>query len=702
MREKVYSICAMCTVRCPIMVEVEDGVVRHIWGNPNVFGGLYLCPRGAAGKVFQYDSERPQHPLIRDGERGTGKWKKATWDQALDYIAEKLGNVRDTYGARSIALSDRGGPITDFQKTFITALGSPNYFTHHASCSNSVHNAHMSVSGYPRNGVGYDYKNCKYMVVFGRNLLESIETGEAKNVIDMQEAGGKLVYIDVRWNYTAAKADKFFIIRPGSDYALTLALLNVIVRENLYDSEFVNRWVTGLEELKKFVLPYIPEWAEKETGISAREIIRIAHEASEACPSVIFHPGWMTAWKNDDYYLRRAIYCLNALMGCYEAKGGIFINKTPADVGITIQTLISQVPKVNEERFDGCGTKYPHLDAQWGLAQMLPHAILSEDPYPVKAYIAMRHDPLASLPDPEMFRKALSKLDLLVSIDVNYSETGWFSDVILPESTYLERTDHVVYLSRSGVKPFIALRKKAVEPRFDSRPRSHIFKALADKLGAGQYFPYNSIEELLTWQLEGTGLSIQDFDSKGVIELVKRPLWWDRKEGIKFKTPSGKIEIISSKLESNRIPSFIPYEAPVKLGEGFFRLVTSKSAVHTQGRTTSNNPILHEIVFENHLWINTEQAELLGIQNGDVVEVSVDGVTECIKAQPTDFIHPEAVFMLHGFGDSVPLRTRSFGKGVSDVKLQKGLLKVGVGGNCPMTECIVSVKPASLLPKEDS
>lgn len=687
-----YSICAMCTVRCPIMVEVNDGVIKHIWGNPHVLGGQYLCPRGAAGKVFEYDDERPQYPMIRDGDRGSGKWKRISWDAALDYIAEKLKGIIDNYGAKSIVLSDRGGPMTEFQKTFLAAIGSPNYFNHHASCSNSVHNAHMSIAGHARNTVGYDYKNCKYMVVYGRNLLESLGTGEAKNVIDMIEAGGKMVYIDVRWNFTANKAYKFFIIRPGTDYALNLALINMIIREGLYDAEFVDRWVVGFEELKKFIIPYTPEWAERETGIPAREITRIAHEASEAKPSVLFHPGWMTAWTSQDFYLRRAIYTLNALMGSYEAKGGIFINKTPADVGVKLNTLLSQAPKVKEERFDGCGTKYPHLGAQWGLAQALPYAILNEDPYPIKAYIVMRHDPLASLPDPEEFKNALNRLDLIVSIDVNYSETGWFSDIILPESTYLERTDHVI--SRNGLKPALALRKQVVEPRFDSKPRWYIFKALAERLGVGQYFPYNDIDELIAWQLKETGYKLEDFNKTGVIYLTKDPIWFDRKEGLKFKTPSGKLEVISESLEKNGIPSFVPYEPPQGLPEGTFRLVTSKIAVHTQGRTTLNNPVLNEIISENHLWINTNMAKKLGIKDNDLVEVSSGGVTQKIKAKLTDLIHPEAVFMLHGFGDSVPLRTRSYNKGVSDVKLQKGLLKITIGGNCPLTECTVSVKKA--------
>lgn len=680
------------------MIEVEDGLVKHVWGNPHVHGGLWLCPRGAASKALLYDSERPQYPLIRDGERGSGKWRRATWEEALDYVADKLKAAIEKHGAKSVVMSDRGGPMTEFERTFIAAIGSPNYFNHHATCSNSVHNAHMLFAGHARNTVDYDYRNTKYMVLFGRNIYQSIKSWEAKMVMDMQEAGGKMVYIDVRWNYTAAKSDKFFIIRPGTDYALVLALINETIKENLYDPEFVNRWTVGFEDLRRFVEPYTPDWAEKETGISSRDIIRIAHEAAEAKPAVIYHPGWMSAWYSNDYYLRRGIYTLNALMGSYEAHGGIYLNKKPGDVGFKMKSLISNVPKSKELRFDGVGTKFPHLSDQWGVAQMLPHAILHEDPYPIKAYIVMRHDPLASLPDPEAFKAALMKLDLLVSIDVNYSETGWVSDVILPESTFFERTDHLYVRSGSGLQPHLTLIRKAVEPRYDTKGRAEIFKLLAERMGVGEYFPYNTPEELVAWQLEGTKYKLEDFDEKGIIELSPDEIWFDRKEGLKFNTPSGKIEFVSSKLEKAGIPQFLPYVSPDKPAEGSFRLVTSKTALHTQGRTTLNNPVLNEIISENELWINTAEAGKLGIKDGDTVEVTVEDYSGTIKAKVVDYIHPEAVFMYHGFSDSVPFRTRSrrHGEALSDVKLQKGLLNAPVGGNCPLTECIVKVRKTAL------
>jgi len=692
-KKSVYSVCAMCTVRCPIEVEVENGRIRHIWGNPHILGGRYLCPRGAAGKVFENDDERLQQPMIREGKKGAGKWKKVTWDEALDFTAEKLKKIMDEDGGRSIVLGDRGGGFTDLQKAFIKALGSPNYFNHHGSCSNSVHNAHNSIAGHRRNTVSYDYKNCKYCILYGRNILEAIGTKEAMDFIDAIESGMKFIHLDPRWNYTAAKSHKFLMLRPGTDYAFNLALINVIVRENLYDAEFVDKWVLGFKELENFVLPYTPQWAEKETGISAKEIIEIAHEAAEAKPSVIFHQGWMTAWTKNDFYFRRSIYMLYALMGAYEAKGGLLFNKGEAAAGYKpVRTLASLPPKVEEKRFDGVGWKYPHLSADYGLAQQVPQAILTGDPYPVKAFVCYRFDPLASFPDPVAYIEGLKKLDLLLVIDVNYSLISQWADVVLPEATYLERTDPI--LVKKGPKPALWLRRQAVEPKYDSKPKWWIFKQLAERLGVGQYFPYNTIEELIAWQLQDTGLTLSDFDEKGYVSLAKRQIVWDRDDGLKFNTPSKKIEFVSSMLTEAGLPSFPPYEGPEKPPKGYYRLLTGKVAVHTQG-TTMNNPYLNEVQPENTLWINSKEAWKLGIEDGDMVEVSADGVTQTIKASVTDYIHPEAVYTLHGFGRDVPQQTRAFNKGMRDNTLMKGLLQVAVGGNCPITECFVKIEPAS-------
>ena len=628
----VYSVCNMCTVRCPIEVEVENGAVKHIWGNPHVFGGRYLCPRGAAGKAFENDTERLQYPMIREGERGSGRWRRASWDEALDYVAENLKKVIEKYGPESIVLADRGGAFTDVEKAFIKALGSPNYFNHHGACSNSVHNAHNGIAGHRRNTVSYDWKNCQYTLSFGRNILESIGSKEAKDFIDALERGMKFTHVDVRWNYTAAKADRFLMIKPGGDYALVLALINVIITEKLYDAEFVNRWVVGLDELTRFIMPYTPQWAADQIGVTAKEITQIAYELANAKPAVIINQGWMTAWTEGDYYLRRAIYMLYGLLGAYEAKGGLLFNKSEVDAGYKpLRKLVDGPPKVDRKRFDGCGWKYKHLSGDYGLAQMLPYAIINEDPYPVKAFINYRFDPLSSFPDPVAYADALKKLDFLVTIDVNYSHTGWISDVVLPEATYLERTDAVIV--KSGPKPALWMRRKAVEPKFDSKPKYWIFKQLADRLGIGQYFPFETIEELIEFQLKDMELHLSDFDAKGFVSLAKDQIMWDRKEGLKFKTPSKKLEFVTSMLEDNGLQSFPTYEPPVSPPEGHFRLVTGKIAVHTQG-TSLNNPLLNEIQWQNCLWINSAEAKKLGISDRDEIEVSVNGVIQKCRAKP--------------------------------------------------------------------
>ena len=163
----------------------------------------------------------------------------------------------------------------------------------------------MSIAGLPRNGVAYDYKRCKHLVCFGRNIFESLGTGEAKQVIDMLERGSRFDFFDVRWNFTAAKSTSFHVVRPGSDYAIVLALLHTVIEEKLFDASFVDRWVNGLAELTDFLRPHTPAEAERLSGVPAEKIVRLARQLGEAAPAVIVHPGWMTAWRADDFYLRR-------------------------------------------------------------------------------------------------------------------------------------------------------------------------------------------------------------------------------------------------------------------------------------------------------------------------------------------------------------------------------------------------------------
>ncbi len=699
MKKSVWSMCGMCTVRCPIRVETENDEVTWIEGNPHLLDGA-LCAKGSAGIALLNDPERPQQPLIRKGGRGAGRWDKVSWDTALDYVAEKLNKIVDRYGPESVMMSCRGGPFVDIVKAFIHGLGSPNFTNHDSACGRNAHHASLSLYGVGRTGFAYDIKKTRHLILFGRNILASLRVAEVNQVLDMLDSGGKLTYVDVRQTMTGIKANRFFQVRPGTDYALALGMINEVIREKAYDQEFIDRYVSDFVALVAFVEPYDVDWAARECGIKAERLREFVRELALDRPRVVFHPGWMVSRYRDSFYSSRALLILNVLMGNIEVEGGQIFPKGPADCGIKgLRSLDGQIPKPTARRGDGVGWKYSHFDKGPGLFHLFYDTMVTEDPYPIKGLICVRHDPFSCFPDPAAQKEALDRLDLLVAVDTHYSEFGWYCDVILPESTYLERDS--IIATQKGTKPRFICRRPAVEPRYDTWSLSEIIKGLADRVGIGHYFPYNSTEELQAWQLEPTGFKIEDFDEKGFVELSREPIMYDRQKlDGKFKTPSGKIEIISRKLTEAGLPSLKPYESPAKPPKGKFRLVFGRSAVHAHAHTI-NNPLLHELMPENTLWINKRAAARMGVNEGDWVEVSSNGMVNTIKAHVTDFIHPEAVYMVHGFGRQVPLQTRSYHAGVGDQKLMTGMLTEmdPAGGGLCLCECMVTVKRSSKNPK---
>ncbi|ADK86195.1 molybdopterin oxidoreductase [Desulfarculus baarsii DSM 2075] len=695
-KRTVYSMCGMCAVRCPIQVEVEDGRVRWLQGNENDKAmGASLCAKGAAGLSLLYDDDqRPLQPLIRVGERGQGQWRQASWDEALDYVAQKLQKVIDAHGAKAIALSDRGGPFNDLTKSFLKAIGSPNYFNHDCTCGRNTHHAALSLYGLGRKGLSYDIKNTRHIVLYGRNIIESLQVKEAKDFMKAMAAGAKCTYIDPRASLTAAKATRYWQIRPNTDYALNLALIHEVIYNELYDKEFCARWVSGLDELKTFVAPYTAQWQEEHTGIPAAEVQSFIREIAADAPKVMFHAGWMTARHMQSFYSSRTASILNVLFGAIETPGGLIFAKKAADAGRKpLRSLGEPMPKPVDQRVDGCGWKYSHFDAGPGLLHLLYEAMETDQPYHVGAYICYRHDPLSALPDPEAQKKALDRLDLLVAIDVNYSETAWYADVILPEATYLERAN--ILALKDGAKPTIQMRDQAVAPLHDTRPAWWIFGQLASRLGAGQYFNFQAIEDIWAYQLEGTGVDIAQLRQRGVLSLADQPIMFDRAEGLKFKTPSGKIELVSSRLSQAGIESFAPFQPPKALADDEFRLLFGRSSVHNHAHT-ANNPLLHEILHDNPIWVHPRRAEALGLADGDEAVVSAPGYSAKAKVKLTPWIHPDAVFLLHGFGRTVPLQKRAFGNGVADQRLQVGLLHVydPAGGANALCEATVRLARA--------
>lgn len=689
--KSVFSVCGMCTVRCPIKVTVEDGQVTFLQGNPHVpaMKGA-VCPRGAAGNALIADHERPQAPMIRSGARGEGKWRKVTWEEAFDYVADKLKEIKDQYGAKGIALTDRGGPFRDMHRALLRGLGSPNYCNHDSSCARNVQHASLSISGMGRKSVAYDFKNAKHVVLQLRNIFEAINVQEVNNLMDAMENGCKLTVIDIRATITASKATRYFQVRPGSDYAFNLAVIHELLKKRLYDEKYTARYVEGLRELETFIEPYSPEWAEGETGINPEELRRFVRELVAAKGAVIWHPGWMAARYQDSFYVCRTAYIINALLGSIGAKGGMPLVSKPGDVGRNdLKAFLDLYPKPQDKRADGLGWRYTHFEEGPGLAHLMYEAIESQDPYPVKAYIAYRHDPLMGFPDPDRLREMFNNLDLLVSVTFSWSDTAWFSDVVLPLSPYLERES--VIATKNALKPQFFVRHRAIEPRYDSRADWEIVGGLAKRLGLPELV-FDSVEDIWRFQLQDTGVAIDDFNATGMVNLADKPIYRDM-DKLKFKTPSGKLEMISEKLENAGHQSLKPFQAPESPPEGSFRLTFGRCAVHTQGHTV-NNPLLYEQMPINPLWINSKAAANLGISDGDTVEVSQRDYSETTVAKVTDLIHPEAVFIIHGFGHRLPVESLAFGKGIADQNFMRGGLDKWdrTGGGIAYQEHFVKVR----------
>lgn len=667
----VFSVCGMCGARCPIEVELKDDRPRWICGNVQALGGA-LCPRGAAGLALLEDDERPRQPLIRTGERGEGRWREADWDEALAYVADRLRGILAAHGGRSLLWSERSGPHSDLNKALVRGLGSPNYCTHETTCAHNVDQAAFSLGGSDHHGFLYDYRRCRHLVLQNRNLFESLDVREVNSVLDAMDAGCRLTVVDVRASVTACKADTFLRVRPGTDYALNLAVIHTLIRERWYDAADVAARMEDFDALARFVEPYTPQWAAAECGLSAESIISLARQLREAAPAVIWHPGWMASRYTQSFMICRTAYLINALLGSMDSAGGL----RRLAAASPLAALESLYPAPRERRADGVGWKFPCFAPGSGLLQHALAAVKTDIPYPVRAYVAFRHDPLSALPDPRTLRTWLEKLELLVSVTFSWSDTAWHADVVLPMSTYLERDSPLFF--QAGLPPRLLMRRRVVPPLHDTRADWEITTGLARHMGLDKLH-FTRIEDIWQRQLEGTGLTEEDF-AAGYVDLPDAVLG----KADPFPTPSGKLTCAPDAWREAGCDVLRRYASPAVPPKGHFRLISGRVAQHTQGHT-QNNARLHSLMPENAAWIHPDRAAALDLRPGELAVLrAADGAQALVRVRTTEDMHPEALFMVHGFGHKVPMETLACNLGVADQEFMPGGLEtVDAVGRCP-------------------
>ena len=654
----VKSVCRGCHGVCGVNVHLRDGVVVRVTGDKDCATSLgYICAKGRAAPDLLYHPDRLKYPLKRVGARGENKWQRITWDEAMDTVATEFSRVRQQYGADYIAATHgTGRPYIVFFERFVRSLGTPNFFGGMHICyfprlaTAALTTGVLPICDYY--GFGGVYPRC--VLVWGCNITE---TGASDGMCGVQltrtlrRPGTKSVVVDPRRTGMAAGATHWLQVRPGTDAALALAMLNVIITEGLYDREFVSKWTVGFDDLSRRVAEYTPDWAASVTWVPAEDIRAAARTYATTKPACI---QWGVAIDQGTNNLQtsRAILCLSAITGNLDVPGGDVFFVPPRGIVVQAPRLNPGIlgpslsPDVMARRI-GAG-RYPFIDQVH--PQEFFEAVVDETPHPIKALFIMGCNLLVAHAYSENMIQALKKIDFAVATDLFMTPTTQFADIVLPAASWLEQDD-VADLHFT----WCVLARQKVAQIGECRDDKQIIIDLAHRLGLQSDFPWDTVTDWCDWLLKGTSLTFEQFKQLGILKGDMRYRKYER-EG--FATPSGKVELRSSTLESvgfDPLPAYIeppesPYATPSAL-EDFPLIMTTGARTepyfHSEGRQIKS---LRRLMPEPLLEIHPEAARSLGITDGDRVWVeSPRGGRITLRARLTDAIDPRVVSAPHSW-----------------------------------------------------
>ncbi|MCZ4695385.1 nitrate reductase [Ancylomarina euxinus] len=679
------TYCEVCFWKCAGWVyKDENGRIKKIIGNnddPNCNGRF--CPRGTGGVGMYNDEDRLKTPLIRTEERGKQTFREATWDEAFEYIAQKLKKVKSEHGAEAITLFSHGSGGKYFGN-LLKAMGSNNITApSYAQCRGPREVAFISTFGQGINSPeNTDIRDTKCLVLIGAHIGENMHNGQVQEMSDAIDKGATIITVDPRFSTAASKSKFWLPIKPATDMALLLTWMNVIINEKLYDKEYVERHCYGFDQLKEHVQQYTPEWAYGVTTLKPQQIRETARAMANAAPAVIVHPGRHVTWYGDDTQRLRAVAILNALLGSWGRRGGYY-NPDKAHVP---HYKLPDFPKPNKSWRDALGGKYNLADL--ALASGLCDASMPshELGHKIKAWIVNGTNLINTLPNQAKTIEAIQALDLIAVVDTMPMEITGYADVVLPECTYLERYDSLRV--SQGREPSVALRMPAVEPQYNTKPAYWMARELAKKLDLLDYFPFETLEEEIDWELQQIGSSLEEMQKIGVKRMPREEddLYFTEGENVEFGTNTGKIELYSTALAEEGFEPMPVYTQHPEPQEGFYRLIYGRAPMHTFSRT-ANNPNLTDLMDENTLWVNPKVAKEWGLKNDQYVYLeNQDGIISdfSIKVRVTERIRFDSVYMVHGFGHTDKRMKRCFGKGVSDTQLISNVMTDPIMGGTGM------------------
>ena len=627
---------------CALIVGVEDNRIVKVKGDPQGFRNQgYICPKAKALPDRLNHPDRLLAPLKRAGARGAGQWEAISWEAALQEISSRFTKMRDAWGARSVAFC-QGMPkgMEHFALIRLANLfGSPNVVATQDVCHAPREITGVHTCGfYP---VADFHHKSDLVVLWGSNLTATNEEGEiCRPLLDQIKAGTRMMVVDPRRTALAAKAEQWLPIRPGTDHALALAFLEVIIRENCYDHDFVANWTHGFDELAEHVRAFTPEKVAKTIGVPADSIHRAALTYAESRPASI---QWGNPIEQNvhTFHTARALVCLMAICGNLDIPCGNVQPLDPKIMNLGQFVQADLLPEKRKEMLHAAHGTIPRLMTV--PPAYFRRAVLQKDPYPVKAAYCQCTNPLITWADSRLTLKAIQKLDYFVVSDICMTPTAAFADMVLPAATHLEFNDIGHYGIGHG---YILARPQVVDPPGECWPDIQIINELGKRISPAEHW-YADYNDLLASVLAPADLSYERFVAKGFLKGADK---FRKYEKSGFKTPTGKVELVLSRAERFHLPSMPGFDGLPEKPDPDYPLVLTSSKdpfyLHSSYRWIER---LRKSSPEPMCEIHPETADAYGILDGDNVSIETIHGRIQQKAAVTSRIRPGVVSAAYGW-----------------------------------------------------
>lgn len=633
MRQLARTFCQICRAECAMVVHLQNGKVVGIEGDPeDSWSRGRLCVKGRNAHHILYAQDRLRYPLLREDR--SEEFKRVSWQEAIDFIADKMESIREHYGPEGLVFYE-GTTAKILDEMVLRRLarlyGTPNVTGTWSVCVGPKILAYNYTFGRPPMP-WCDLKNARFIILWGANPPTTHMHryhGISADIMDARRRGATLVVVDPRRIPLAAKADMYLQIRPSTDLALALSMIHHIVEKQLHDQEFVDNHTHGFEELSEHIRPYTPKWAEGITDIPAEAIVEVASGLALTKPASLDRRQGIQHSRNATQTLR-AMAILLAITGNVDVEGGLML---------TPYRRLKSLPVPEDLPHSATSYWRDRFPLARDASAFLPEAALSEHPYPLRGLIVIEGNPLSCFANTGKVRQALAKLDLLVVHDLFMNDTAQFADVVLPACTFLEKGEISTQSLRRDYP--VRTRLPVVTPLTEALPEWSFLSLLGRRLGYQEYFPFQSDDEVLETVLDRVGWSGRE---------PAEPTTPGRVLERGFTTPTGKIELFSQALLErgyDPLPS-----APLDWADDpayACQLITGARVPHFYHSQHHNITSLRRAHPEPLAEISQALAEEIGVTDGDEVKIETRVGSAVFKAKVTDGIHRRTVSIPHGW-----------------------------------------------------